>query len=123
MLTTKEEWTRRAELSAAAAFGEKHAGLYTFKRYGAGPAGVAIAGGLLGLGGYWLWTHVHLPSAGTGPAHLPTLFWILLVGLVLGTAFVFRPGRYLLAAPMLIRAVVTALLWLGFVTYGVVVLV
>jgi hypothetical protein len=120
---TKDEWNRRAEFAAASKFGEDHAAWYIFKRYAAGPVGVVAAAGTLGLGGYWAWNHVHLPSAGLGPAHLPAVFWVFLVALALGTVITFRPGRFVPAATALVRGVVFALLWLGFVTYGVVVLV
>jgi hypothetical protein len=123
MHLTKEEWNRQAERAAAASFGEKHAGYYTFKRYAAGPLGILGLAGLLIGGATWAWNHVHLPSAGTGPAHLPVLFWVFLIGLAIGTVVAFRPGRIVPAAAVLMRAVVFSLLWLGVVTYGIVVLI
>ncbi len=122
-MITKEEWNRRAELAAAAAHGEKYAGYYRFKRYAAGPLGIATGTGILGLGAYWTWNHVHLPSATAGPGHLPTAFWVFLVLLVVGTFIAFRPGRFVPAAATLVRAVVFSLLWLGFVTYGAIVII
>jgi hypothetical protein len=116
---TKDEWDRRAELAAAAKYGEKHVGWYTFKRYAAGPAGIAAAAGAVGLAAYWLFTHVHLPSATAG--HLPTAFWFFAIPLAIGTFIAFRPGRIFPVAFTLV--VVLALLWLGLITYGLVVLI
>lgn len=124
MQLTRDEWKRHVEIAAAHKHGENNAGWYVFRRYGAGPLGVLAIAGTLGWGAYWLWNHISLPDVGNGPAGIPALFWVFLVALILGTGFAFRPtDRFRPMSSTLLRAVVTGLLWLGFVTYAVTVII
>jgi hypothetical protein len=121
---TKDEWKKNVEIAAAHKHGEDNASFYVWRRRLAGPWGVVLAVVAFGLVVRWLTHHVHLPSASGGPAGLPVLFWILLVGLILGTGWSFRPARTIRpAATTLIRAFVIGLLWLGFVTYAITVII
>lgn len=119
MNLTKDEWSRHAEIAAAHKFGEDHAGWYTFKRYGAAPVGIAALAGLVGWGVYWLWHHIGIPGGTQGG--LPIAFWIALTLLLIGSAYALRRPTVRPAA-MLVRAVVLSLLWLGFVVYGLTVI-
>lgn len=123
MRLTKEEWDRQAERSAAAKFGEDHAAWYTFKRYGLAPTAIGVGLIAVAVGVHWLWSHLRVPTIGAGRTGLPALFWILLAALVVGTVTAFRPREFTPAATMLVRAFVTGLLWLGFVTYGITVII
>lgn len=123
MNLTKEEWNRQAERAAAAKFGEDHAGWYTFKRYGLAPTSVLTGLGVVALGIRWVWTHLHLPAAAGGRGHFPALFWVFLAALIVGTAVAFRPRDFTSAATQLVRAVVLGLLWLGFIVYGLTVVI
>ena len=122
MLST-EQWMRIAEAEAAAHYGRKHARLFMFRRFLVKPIGLLTLAGLAGLGAYLLWTHVHLPSVGSGPAHLPAAFWAFVILLGVGTFVAFRPGRVIPAAAILVRAIVISLLWLGVAAYGITVLI
>lgn len=123
MQLTRDEWKRQVEIAAAHKHGENNAGWYVFRRYGAGPLGILVIVGMLGYGAYWVWHHLSLPATGDGPAGLPVLFWIALVALILGTAYAFRPThRFRPMATTMIRAVVAGLLWLGFLTYAITVI-
>jgi hypothetical protein len=80
-------------------------------------SGVVLLGAA-GLGAYWTWTHIHLPTT-AGVGHLPALFWVLLVGLAGTTAVVFRPGRPFTPFPMMVlRAFVVLALWFGLAGYA-----
>lgn len=122
MRLTNEEWDRHAAIAAAHKHGENHAGWYQFQRY-APQIGALVLVALLGGGAYWIWHHIKLPSTGSGPAGLPTLFWVFMVVLIGGTWYMFRPGRTIRPSATLARAVVLTLLWLGFVVYGVTVII
>lgn len=115
-MLTKDQWMKIAEAEAAASYGKKYAGFLMFRRFMAGPLGVVVGALVLGAALYFGATHLHAPKLSAG--HLPTVFWIVVVGLALVTFVVFRPGRIVPAAATLVRAVVFAMLWLGVVAYG-----
>lgn len=119
MALTKTQWRDIAEAQAAAEYGKKYAGWFMFRRFLAGPVGVLVLAGAGGLGAYALWRH--LPSVSSGS--LSTGFWVIVALLAIGTFVVFRPGRFVPAALLVVRAVVVALLWLGVAVYGFVVLI
>lgn len=120
-MLSKDDWMKTAEYQAARVYGEKYAGWFAFRRFLAGPLGILVIAGSLGLGAYWLWNHVGVPAT---PGRLSTAFWVLAVALVIGTFVAFRPtGKFRTAAALLVRGVVVGLLWLGFLTYAVTVAV
>lgn len=114
---TKDQWMKIAEASAASHYGEKYAGWFMFRRFMAGPVGIATGALVLSVTGYLALTHLHLPRM-TGGGHLPVAFWVVVVGLALVTAFTFRPGRIVPAAAIIVRGALFALLWLGVASYG-----
>lgn len=123
-MLTKDEWKKNVEIAAAHKHGEQNASFYVWRRRLAGPWGVVLAVVVFGLAVRWLADHVSLPDTGSGPSGLPVLFWILLTALLLGTGWSVRPTRaFRPAAALLIRAVVLGLLWLGFVTYAITVII
>lgn len=118
-MLTRSEFRKHAEIAAAHRYGEKHEAWLTFRQRMHGPLGAVSAALVLGLGALWLWHHVHLPSA---TAHVGLAYWLVVAGLALVTALVFRI-RVTLAATALVRIVVAVLLWLGVVSYGVFVVI
>lgn len=102
-MLSKEEWTRTAEHSAAAAYGEKHKEWYAFKRWGAAPLGVLIAVGAVGYGAFWLWERATGLLSGSGPSvDAPLGLFAAAAVLLLVTVIAFWPGRLPSTFPVLL---------------------
>jgi hypothetical protein len=126
-MLSKEEWNAVAERAAAADYGTRHARWLRFRRFGAGPAGILLVAGAVGLGVWWVFAHLIRPAFDhqwvRSDASLPIAFWLFAAVALIATIYAFRP-RIIPPAPSLrfLRAVVAGLIWLGLLTYAVTVL-
>lgn len=121
MQLSKDEWCRAAELSAAAEDGRRRSRWLKFQRFGAAPVGVLVATGALGLGAWWLFSHLIAPLfSGSAPhlsGHLSIGFMVVFLLAILLTVGVFRV-RYLSTALLIARAMIVSFLWLGLIAYA-----
>jgi hypothetical protein len=119
-MLSKEEWNATAERAAAADYGTRHARWLRFRRFGAAPVGILIGAGAVGLGAWWLFTHVVGPlftGSGPGLGHLPIGFILVAFVALIGTVAAWRVA--VPSAPFLIvRALMTVLVWLALAAYG-----
>jgi hypothetical protein len=98
---SSEEFHTLARREAAREFGSAHKGWYNTLQFAPQIAGL-VGLGLLGLGGWWLYSHAHAALARSGTdtapaavAHAGVPIWLWLIGavLVIATAVTYRPGR------------------------------
>jgi hypothetical protein len=119
-MLSKEEWNATSERAAAAKYGERHAGWLRFRRFGAVPTGILVGAGAIGLGAWWLFAHIVGPlftGSGPGLGHLPIGFILVVAIAFIGTVAAWRVA--VPSAPFLIvRALLTVLVWLGLAAYG-----
>ena len=123
-MLSKDEWRTVAERAAAAKYGERHAAKLLFLRFGAGPVGILLAAGGLGLGAWWVYAHVLVPlfsGGGPGLHGFPVGFWVVAV---IGMAATIAALRVAVpSAPFLIaRSIVAVLFWLGMAAYALAVI-
>lgn len=123
-MLTKDEWKKHAEIAAAHKHGENNVGFYVWRRRLAGPWGVVLAVVVFAGVVRWLWKNISLPDMGTGTGGLPIVFWVFMVALIIATGVAFRPARtFRTFSATMVRAAVIGLLWLGFITYAITVIV
>lgn len=121
-MLSKEEWNAVAERAAAADYGTRHAGWLRFKRFGLAPTALLVIVGGLGLGAWWLFSHVAdlLSGTGYGGGHLPAVFWIAAAVTLTGTIAAFRLPA--VSVGILVARLAAVLAWIGLAVYGVTVL-
>lgn len=119
MALTKDEWMRTAEYAAAAEWGKDHKGWFVFRRFGLPVLLVALPLGVIGFLGWRTWNAMAGAFSGHS-AGVPTAFWVIGTVLVLSTAIAFRP-RAIPASThsLMLKAVALLVLWLGFIAYGI----
>lgn len=116
-MLSRREWMEIAERSAAVKFGDRHYRKFMVRRFVAGPAGIATALGACGWGAWWIWSHIHAPSApgGISGTALAVVAFLLLIG----TLIVLRPRAVPTPAHLLIvRVAVLGFAWLGLAAYS-----
>lgn len=119
-MLSKSEWRIEAERSAARKWGEENSGAFFFWRFLAGPLGVVILAGLVGLGAYWLVRRAGEALSGGPALSAPVGFWVAFTALAVGTAVAFRPRKaFTTFSFAVVRAVIVALLWLGLLAFGI----
>lgn len=118
---SKEQWRNVAEASAAAKYGERYASWLAFRRFGATPLLIAAAIGTVGLGAWWVWSHLIDPllsGVAVGGPGIPLLYWIAVALAGIGTAAALRiPVIHF--GVFLARAAAVGIVWLVLIGYGV----
>lgn len=119
-MLSRQEWTQTADAAAARKFGEDHSTWFAIRRGFVPGLGLVVLAGL-GLGAWWLWHHISLPSMPHAGGGLPVAFWIVLAVAFAGTIALFRST----AAPALffVKLAVAGIVWLGLAGFAIAVTV
>lgn len=119
-MLTNEEWHRTAEHAAAAKWGEEHKSWFVFRRFGLPLVAGGLVAAMVGFLAYQAWHGVSSLFSDGPRAGTPSAFWLIGGVLLAATAVAWFPRRSVtLAHVLIIRALVTVLAWLGYISYGI----
>jgi hypothetical protein len=119
-MITKDEWHRTAEFAAAAKWGEEHKSWFVFRRFGLPVLAVVVPVGLVGFLLWKAWQALSGSFSGHGAATMPALFWIVGGALLVATIIAFRPRTaFVTFGALMVKVGVLLALWLGYVAYGI----
>lgn len=123
-MLTKDQWNQTAEYAAAAKWGEEHRSWFVFRRFGLPVLAVVAPVALVGFLSWKAWQAMSGAISGHGMAGLPAFFWIAGVALLVATLIAFRPrANFVTFGVLMVKVGVLLALWLGYIAYGIGVLV